>query len=51
MNRHRCGGKPNLLGLKESIELPNYFLKPHETASTPIYRGDRNRGAKVSIYF
>ncbi len=26
-------------------------LRINETLQIPIYRGDRNRGAKVSIYF
>ena len=29
-----------------NIELPNYFLKPHETAPTPTYR-DRSRPAPI----
>ena len=26
-------------------------LRINETLQIPIYRGDRNRGAKVSVYF
>ena len=49
MNRHRCGYKPHLPGWIECGAVCNRTYPDNKF--TPIYRGDRNRGAKASIYF